>query len=366
MNWFVLVFITLLRTVAYADSQVAGVTTKFIDGDFVTQISFDVPVDKKDISVDYTKQAIQITIPDTKIKTGKIVEKINKNKIESVFVENSKGTGVVAKVIFAKGVDIEKYKGLVQVDNQSDKIVLTISRPSDSAIVGNPPSDLNAEAAEELKPESPESVVADEMMKPSVIDITNTTSTTDTTNTANSATNETPVIAAGITKDTAARSQSLPLFKEKQRKTGSEDSGYLRMIMGMIFVLVLSAGLLFFTKWWAKNKKSENTNIKIQMLTQFHIGPKKSLAIVRVAGESILLGVTDQNISMIKTLSFIDDEIVENAPKSFRAELNYADRRETKGEVSAPKMTSGVSFQEDALSDLKKQISNKLGKLKEF
>ena len=36
-----------------------------------------------------------------------------------------------------------------------------------------------------------------------------------------------------------------------------------------------------------------------------------------MAGESILVGITDSNISMIKSLSLIDDEVPITTPKTF-------------------------------------------------
>lgn len=63
------------------------------------------------------------------------------------------------------------------------------------------------------------------------------------------------------------------------------------------------------------NKKTEQFNMKI--LSQHHLGPRKSLAVIRVAGESILIGVTDHHISMIKSLSLLDEDVPEETPKVF-------------------------------------------------
>ena len=62
--------------------------------------------------------------------------------------------------------------------------------------------------------------------------------------------------------------------------------------------------------------------MQIKVLSQHYLGPKKSLVIVRVAGESILVGVTDSNISMIKSLALIDDEVPVETPKNFADALN--------------------------------------------
>jgi flagellar protein FliO/FliZ len=70
-------------------------------------------------------------------------------------------------------------------------------------------------------------------------------------------------------------------------------------------------------KWSASARGRVAKNARIKVLTQHHLGPKKSLMIVEVAGESMLIGVTDSNISMLKSLSLIDDEIPEQLPHSF-------------------------------------------------
>jgi len=43
---------------------------------------------------------------------------------------------------------------------------------------------------------------------------------------------------------------------------------------------------------------------EFQVVRQYHLGPKKTVALVRFAGRLLLLGVTDSNIS---TLAEIDD-----------------------------------------------------------
>jgi len=42
---------------------------------------------------------------------------------------------------------------------------------------------------------------------------------------------------------------------------------------------------------------------------------------VSVAGETMLLGVTDQNINFIKSISLIDDEYASDMPKNFKSEM---------------------------------------------
>ncbi|MCB0351283.1 MAG: flagellar biosynthetic protein FliO [Bdellovibrionales bacterium] len=90
----------------------------------------------------------------------------------------------------------------------------------------------------------------------------------------------------------------------------------------MFIIALLAGGMLYFSRWYAKHNKVNTETTKIRVLGQHFLGPRKSLAIVRVAGETILIGVTDQNISMLKSLSLIDDEFPESVPNSFAKTLS--------------------------------------------
>jgi flagellar protein FliO/FliZ len=46
--------------------------------------------------------------------------------------------------------------------------------------------------------------------------------------------------------------------------------------------------------------------------------------VVQVAGESVLIGITEHNISMLKTLSLLDDEIPDSSPAKFGPVMHSA------------------------------------------
>ena len=73
-----------------------------------------------------------------------------------------------------------------------------------------------------------------------------------------------------------------------------------------------------------KKSKRPDSNKKIKILTQHHLGPKKSLAIIRVAGESLLIGVTDHSINLIKPLSLLDEEVPLETSSQFSVSLGNA------------------------------------------
>ena len=134
------------------------------------------------------------------------------------------------------------------------------------------------------------------------------------------------------------------------------------MILSLFIIGVLTAGVTFFTKWWSKKHTKSIDNNKIRILTQHHLGPKKSLAIIQVAGESILIGITDQNINMIKTLSLLDEEIPMLSNTSFASSLNAVVQKDDvldKVTMNSAK-NQPMETEDFSLSKIKDIVSNRL------
>lgn len=110
----------------------------------------------------------------------------------------------------------------------------------------------------------------------------------------------------------------IPVQLEATKKAASHESPFIRIFLSLGIISILGAGAFFFLRKYrfSNDKKSQAAQIKV--LTQHYLGPKKSLAIVRVAGESVLIGITDHNISMIKSLSLLDEDMPEEIPKEFQ------------------------------------------------
>ncbi len=137
---------------------------------------------------------------------------------------------------------------------------------------------------------------------------------------------ESPIVASSMQKAMDNESQinesekTIALNLEKDKKSNAIDSDSPFKTIAMVLVIALMGAGGFY--WIKKNAIQQKTSqMQIKVLSQFYLGPKKSLAIVRVAGESILIGVTDQNINMIKSLSLLDEDIPEENPKDFKEEL---------------------------------------------
>ncbi|MCB0347228.1 MAG: flagellar biosynthetic protein FliO [Bdellovibrionales bacterium] len=120
--------------------------------------------------------------------------------------------------------------------------------------------------------------------------------------------------------------EDIPVLQTLSEKdTKKSGSALFRIISSFVILGLFAFGMYLLSRRWAKTKlKNPHTHIKV--LTQHYIGPKKSLAIIRVAGESILIGVTENNINLIKELSLLDDDIPQTVPDNFNVSMDEADQ----------------------------------------
>lgn len=112
----------------------------------------------------------------------------------------------------------------------------------------------------------------------------------------------------------------IPVLKNERSPKAEAPSNWMRLIGSAVFVLVLTAGLIVVIKKVSKQKNIVGKKVRIEVLHQHFLGPKKSVALIQVAGEAVLIGVTDHNINMIKSVALIDDE-VDGEPQDFNGFL---------------------------------------------
>ena len=100
---------------------------------------------------------------------------------------------------------------------------------------------------------------------------------------------------------------------------------------GGIVIGILAAGGYFMIGKYRRAQLGKISAPEIKILRQHYLGPKKSLAIVRVAGESMLIGITDSNINMIKSLALLDEDVPEEVSTSgFDQSLTFAKEKSFK------------------------------------
>ncbi len=114
-----------------------------------------------------------------------------------------------------------------------------------------------------------------------------------------------------------APENEIPVQLEARKGGTSESNPFVKMILGLLVVSGLSVAAWLGVRRYRFQNRGANPATQMKVLSQFHLGPKKSLVIVRVAGESVLIGVTDHNITLIKSLSLLDEDVPENSPENF-------------------------------------------------
>lgn len=129
--------------------------------------------------------------------------------------------------------------------------------------------------------------------------------------TAQAPTAATPAAAvtSPTTTTTVVPEDQIPVLKNEKSAKSSSGGNWFRLIGSAVFVLLVTGGLIFVVKRSAKNKNVGGKKAKIEIIHQHFLGPKKSIALIQVAGEAILIGITDNNINMIKSVALIDDEL---------------------------------------------------------
>ena len=167
-----------------------------------------------------------------------------------------------------------------------------------------------------------------------------------------------PPVALGETVAAKISEAEIPVQIVNTKKATQAENPWLRFVLGLSVFGTMACGAYFFSKRYLKAGVVKNEAAQIKVLTQHYLGPKKSLAIIRVAGESILVGVTDQNINMIKSLSLLDEELPETVPQNFKSVFSNA---ESKGNETATQ--EGEDFSISAVKDF---VSTKLKNMRSF
>lgn len=152
----------------------------------------------------------------------------------------------------------------------------------------------------------------------------------------------------------------IPVQMETVKKGDSHESPFLRIFISLGVIGILGGGAFHFLRKYRYSNDPKSQAAQIKIITQHYLGPKKSLAIVRVAGESVLIGVTEQNITMIKSLSLLDEDVPEETPKEFHSVFSK--------EIGAhaPAAESAENKDDFSISGIKDFVSLKLKNMRSF
>ncbi len=193
------------------------------------------------------------------------------------------------------------------------------------------------------------------------------------------ATAATEAVAPTMTMTKAAEAKlaedQIPLNIAADKKVAEAGGSSTRLIFTVFVLFTLLATAYYFVRKYKGSNKINKSNMQIKVLSQHYLGPKKSLAIIRVSGESILIGITDTNISMIKSLSLIDDEVPAEAPQNFsdalsnegskQSDLRAASTQNSQNSATRKPMVDELD-EEFSFSGVKDSVSKKIKSMRSF
>ena len=167
--------------------------------------------------------------------------------------------------------------------------------------------------------------------------------------------------AAAVPEAAKLAEDQIPLTIEAAKKPAEAGSPVTKALMSGMILLALAGTSFYFVRKYRTSNSINKSNMQIKVLSQHYLGPKKSLAIIHVAGESMLVGITDTNISMIKSLSLIDDEVPANVPNTFSDSLTKADATAATEAVARHELDEEFSF-----SNVTDTVSKKIKSMRSF
>ncbi|MBC7421367.1 MAG: flagellar biosynthetic protein FliO [Bdellovibrio sp.] len=171
---------------------------------------------------------------------------------------------------------------------------------------------------------------------------------------------------AATTVDVKLAEDQIPLNIAANKKAVEAGGSSTRIIFtGFVLFTLLSTAYYFVRKYKGSNKINKS-NMEIKVISQHYLGPKKSLAIIRVSGESILIGITDANISMIKSLSLIDDEVPAEAPQNFADTLSKETSSAGRNRAQSQANMVDELDEEFSFSGVKDSVSKKIKSMRSF
>jgi flagellar protein FliO/FliZ len=380
--------IFLLTMNSWAERKLTDIKVNNVEDHFIFDFNFSEEINTDQINVEFDKNGAFFVVPEAILNSAKGLVRVDQAGVKSILATQISGGMVRAKIFFKDNVNPQSYINSIQLQKTKTG-VRAIVKNSDLAwsnkVLGLP----------DVVPQGLDPVVAgvmnDDVLKEATLVIPNESNESGTLPKAiakdvaieNITADKTGEVKTSDTKNenqplSIRKESEIPvLTKEDTKKANTTNTGF-RLVLSFALIISTGLGLAVFGKWYKKRTQKDGDNNQIRILTQHYLGPKKSLAIVRVAGETILIGVTEQNISMIKSLSLIDDEFPETnsvsstanklTNKAFASELNEQNQLNTSNvKVTSAPSLAGIEFEsteEFVLSSIKNKISNKLKNLR--
>ncbi|PIT99933.1 MAG: hypothetical protein COT74_07380 [Bdellovibrionales bacterium CG10_big_fil_rev_8_21_14_0_10_45_34] len=149
----------------------------------------------------------------------------------------------------------------------------------------------------------------------------------------------------------------IPVFKSPGAPAKVVESGWPKLLVTIGILGCLILGTIVFVRQYKGKSRLSLKESTIKVISQHHLGPKKSMILVSVAGESMLVGVTDRQINLIKSVTLFEEELDSEKPEAaFNKQL-------IKAQNQGLQDADSEDFQMSGLKDVLKERFRTLRKL---
>jgi flagellar protein FliO/FliZ len=336
MRWIACLFLILasqaralevqsLRVVDSSDRVTAFIT---VDGDLANEIP----------PLEFINETIQFDIPSATVKGGEIVQRVKDAKVKSLYAYQLDPDTARVRIILNPGVKADSIKDNLKLDIGSQGFEARIEKPASkrqpSTVTASfKPQSMVDEPKRKTEPTEFDNLTDNEIEQqlkalPTKVEVAPTAAAVTVVPTPSAPQPTQQAIATTKTPEVKAE-EDTPVFTEASKKQPKASGvSMAKSILGLAIVAILLLTMYWGTQKWLAKRNEKNPHTNIRVLTTHYLGPKKSLSIISVAGESILIGVTDHNINLIKSLSLLDGEIPAQVPENFQSSLEEAEAQE--------------------------------------
>jgi flagellar protein FliO/FliZ len=111
----------------------------------------------------------------------------------------------------------------------------------------------------------------------------------------------TPAFAADVPKDETPLNLDTAETAEKAATTGGGGGGIVRMVVGLAVVIGVIYGLSWVLRQVKASKEGQATGGGLASLSSLPLGPNRSVHLVRVGNDLVLLGAAEKGVTPIRT-----------------------------------------------------------------
>ncbi|MDZ4676123.1 MAG: flagellar biosynthetic protein FliO [Oligoflexia bacterium] len=337
---------------AQAGNSLSDISTKRIGQDFFVELTFAEDVVEAGVTLEYSNRTIEVNIPSAITKVKKGITKISDSMVDHLYTTQATADALKCQIILTPPNQATQFKNSTAVLSRANKLFIKVTAPATTS--------PTATAANTIPTELPGALI-DQMMRKEAGEMGDTVTLT-------------PIALPEKKILTATTEEVQPVFKTEQalnkEKAQPKKALLPRMLMSLAIVLAVIGGGYYAFKKWPGSKKLSTRNRMIEVMAQHHLGAKRSLAVVKVAGEAVLIGVTDNNITILKTLALLDDDMAIATGGKSPAKFNSALANKVQGEVdrkaTLDAITNSDKDEEFSMRGLREIVGERLKSMREL